>query len=94
MQSGVWKADWFLGAAVGLLFVLFCCMSDVVPGLERGKAAIIAIDQQSMIDILAQAKARAIGYLIFFAEPENERMLAAPAPAGANARVAGIGLEL
>jgi serine/threonine-protein kinase len=54
------------------------------------KVAVIAIDQQSidnigrwpwprdtharMIDILAQAKARAIGYLVFFAEPENERI--------------------
>src|SRR6266850_4254891 len=54
------------------------------------KVAVIAIDQQSidnigrwpwprdthakMIDVLAQAKARAIGYLVFFAEPENEKI--------------------
>src|SRR5919201_759122 len=52
------------------------------------KVAVIAIDQQSidnigrwpwprdtharMIDLLAQAKAKAVGYLVFFAEPENE----------------------
>ncbi|HEY5897916.1 MAG TPA: CHASE2 domain-containing protein, partial [Burkholderiales bacterium] len=52
------------------------------------KVAVIAIDQQSidnmgrwpwprdtharMIELLANAKARAIGYLVFFAEPENE----------------------
>jgi serine/threonine-protein kinase len=54
------------------------------------KVAIIAIDKQSidnigrwpwprdmharMIDLLAQAKARAVGYLVFFSEPENERI--------------------
>src|SRR3982751_4929121 len=54
------------------------------------KIAVIAIDKQSidnigrwpwprdthakMIDLLAQAKARAIGYLVFFAEPENEKI--------------------
>jgi eukaryotic-like serine/threonine-protein kinase len=54
------------------------------------KVAVIAIDQQSidnigrwpwprdtharMIDLLSQAKARAVGYLVFFAEPENERI--------------------
>ncbi|HYR36182.1 MAG TPA: serine/threonine-protein kinase [Burkholderiales bacterium] len=54
------------------------------------KVAVIAIDQQSidnigrwpwprdthakMIDVLSQAKARAIGYLVFFAEPENEKI--------------------
>ena len=54
------------------------------------KVAVIAIDQQSidnigrwpwprdlharMIDVLAKAKARAVGYLVFFAEPENERI--------------------
>ena len=54
------------------------------------KVAVIAIDKQSidnigrwpwprdlharMIDLLSQAKARAIGYLVFFAEPENEKI--------------------
>src|SRR3989442_1398212 len=35
MQSGFWKADWFLGVLVVALFALFNSMSDVVPGLER-----------------------------------------------------------
>src|SRR2546429_8530639 len=105
MQSGFWKADWFLGVLVVALFALFNSMSDVVPGLERkaydaalqaasrtpsDKIAVIAIDKQSidnigrwpwsrdtharMIDLLVQAKARAIGYLVFLAEPENERI--------------------
>ena len=105
MQSGFWKADWFLGVLVVALFALFSSMSDVVPGLERkaydaalqaasrtpsDKVAVIAIDKQSidnigrwpwprdtharMIDLLVQAKARAIGYLVFFAEPENEKI--------------------
>jgi CHASE2 domain-containing sensor protein/tRNA A-37 threonylcarbamoyl transferase component Bud32 len=54
------------------------------------RVAIIAIDKQSidnigrwpwprdvhakMIDLLAQAKVRAIGYLVFFSEPENDRI--------------------
>jgi len=54
------------------------------------KVAIIAIDKESidnigrwpwprdthakMVDLLAKAKARAVGYLVFFAEPENERI--------------------
>src|ERR671938_445203 len=54
------------------------------------EVAIIAIDKQSidnigrwpwprdtharMVELLAQAKARALGYLVFFAEPENERI--------------------
>src|SRR2546422_2405823 len=110
MQSGFWKADWFLGVLVVALFALFNSMSDVVPGLERkaydaalqaasrtpsDKIAVIAIDKQSidnigrwpwsrdthakMIDVLAQAKARAIGYLVFFAEPENEKINRTPA---------------
>ena len=105
MQSGVWKADWFLGALVVALFALFSTTSDWLPSLERkaydaalqaashqpsDKVAVIAIDQQSidhigrwpwprdlhakMIDVLAKAKARAVGYLVFFAEPENERI--------------------
>src|SRR2546421_1890736 len=105
MQSGFWKADWFLGVLVVALFALFNSMSDAVPGLERkaydaglaaasrtpsDKIAIIAIDKQSidnigrwpwprdtharMIDLLVQAKARAIGYLVFFAEPENQKI--------------------
>src|SRR5437867_3692984 len=105
MQSGFWKADWFLGVLVVALFALFNSMSDLVPSLERkaydaalaaasrtpsDKIAVIAIDKQSidnigrwpwprdtharMIDLLVQAKARAIGYLVFFAEPENEKI--------------------
>src|SRR5882762_1329525 len=105
MQSGVWKADWFLGVLVVALFALFSSMSEWLPSLERkaydaalqtasrqpsDKVAVIAIDQQSidnigrwpwprdtharMIDFLVQAKARAIGYLVFFAEPENEKI--------------------
>jgi len=92
MQSGFWKADWFLGVLVVALFALFSSMSDLLPGLERkaydaaltaasrtpsDRIAVIAIDQQSidnigrwpwprdtharMIDLLVQAKARAIG---------------------------------
>jgi len=54
------------------------------------KVAIIAIDKQSidnigrwpwprdlharMIDLLSSANARAVGYLVFFAEPENEKI--------------------
>src|SRR4051812_47692487 len=54
------------------------------------KVAVIAIDQQSidnlgrwpwsrdtharMVELLTQARARAIGYLVFFSEPENERI--------------------
>ena len=98
MQSGFWRADWFLGVVVVAAFVLFSSMSELVPSLERkaydaalltasrtpsDKVAIIAIDKQSidnigrwpwprdlharMIDRLAQAKARAVGYLVFFA---------------------------
>ena len=105
MQSGVWKADWFLGVLVVALFALFSATSDWIPSLERkaydaalqaasrqpsDRVAVIAIDQQSidnigrwpwprdlhakMIDVLAKAKARAVGYLVFFAEPENERI--------------------
>jgi len=105
MQSGVWKADWFLGVLVVALFALFSSMSDWLPSLERkaydaalqsasrqpsDKVAVIAIDKQSidnigrwpwprdtharMIELLSQAKARAIGYLVFFAEPENEKI--------------------
>ena len=105
MQSGFWKADWFLGVLVVAAFALFASMSELVPSLERkaydtallaaakppsDRVAVIAIDKQSidnigrwpwsrdtharMIDLLSQAKARAIGYLVFFAEPENERI--------------------
>jgi eukaryotic-like serine/threonine-protein kinase len=105
MQSGFWKADWFLGVLVVALFALFSSMSDLLPGLERkaydaaltaasrtpsDRIAVIAIDQQSidnigrwpwsrdtharMIDHLVQEKARAIGYLVFFGEPENEKI--------------------
>jgi eukaryotic-like serine/threonine-protein kinase len=105
VRSGVWKADWFLGLAVVLLFGFFGWVSELVPSLERraydaavqtasrapsDKVAVIAIDQQSidnigrwpwprdtharMIDLLSRAGARAIGYLVFFAEPENERI--------------------
>ena len=105
MRSGFWKADWFLGLAVVILFALLSWMSDLAPGLERkaydlavqsasrtpsDKVAIIAIDKQSidnigrwpwprdthakMLDLLSQAKARAVGYLVFFSEPENERI--------------------
>jgi len=54
------------------------------------RVAVIAIDKQSidnlgrwpwsrdtharMIDLLAEAKAAAVGYLVFFSEPENERI--------------------
>ena len=105
MQSGFWKADWFLGAVVVAAFALFASMNELVPSLERkaydaalqaasrtpsDKVAVIAIDKQSidnigrwpwprdlharMIDLLSQAKVRAIGYLVFFAEPENEKI--------------------
>src|SRR5436190_8722197 len=105
MRSGFWRADWFLGLAVVVLFAFLGWMSDLAPGLERkaydlavqstsrtpsDKVAIIAIDKQSidnigrwpwprdtharMVDLLAQAKARAVGYLVFFSEPENERI--------------------
>jgi serine/threonine-protein kinase len=105
MRTGFWKADWFLGLAVVLLFAAFSSLTDLLAGLERkaydialasasrtpsDKVAIIAIDRESidnigrwpwprdthakMVDLLAQAKARAVGYLVFFAEPENERI--------------------
>src|ERR671933_1841357 len=105
MRSGFWKADWFLGLAVVVLFAVLNWMSDALPGLERkaydvalgnvsrtpsDKVAIIAIDKQSidnigrwpwprdtharMVELLAKANARAVGYLVFFSEPENERI--------------------
>src|SRR6185503_16458719 len=72
------------------------------------QVAVIAIDKQSvdnigrwpwprdtharLIDILGQAKAKAVGYLVFFAEPENEainrtlaKLINAAAPALAEA---------
>ena len=60
------------------------------PRVPSDQVAIIAIDKQSidnigrwpwprdthakMVDLLAQARARAVGYLVFFSEPENERI--------------------
>ena len=35
MQSGFWKADWFLAVAVVVLFALFNAASDLVPSLEN-----------------------------------------------------------
>ena len=45
MQSGFWKADWFLGVVVAGLFALFSWRSDLIPSL--GRIAVIAIDEQS-----------------------------------------------
>src|SRR6266850_2820749 len=105
MQSGFWKADWFLGVAVVGLCALFSWKSELIASLERKvydlgmqatsrapseRVAVIAIDKQSidnigrwpwprdvharMIDRLADAKAKSVGYLVFFSEPENERI--------------------
>src|SRR2546421_5219545 len=35
MQSGFWKADWFLAVAVVLVFALFNSASDLLPSLEN-----------------------------------------------------------
>ena len=50
MQSGFWKADWFLGVLVVALFALFNSMSDLVPSLERKAydAALAAAELLSM----------------------------------------------
>ncbi len=64
-KAAIWKTDWFLGAAISLLF-LFSAQSDLIQSLERkaydvgvgatqrspsSRIAIIAIDQQSIDNI-------------------------------------------
>ena len=66
MQSGFWKADWFLAVAVVVLFALFNAASDLVPSLENKaydlgmqaanrapseRIAVIAIDDTSIANI-------------------------------------------
>ena len=66
MQSGFWKADWFLAFTVVLLFALFNASSDLLPSLENKaydlgvqasnrtpseRIAVIAIDDTSIANI-------------------------------------------
>ena len=66
MQSGFWKADWFLAVAVVLVFALFNSASDLLPSLENKaydlgmqaanrapseRIVVIAIDDTSIANI-------------------------------------------
>ena len=66
MKSGFWRADWFLGVGVVVLFAIFSQTSDLIPSLERkaydlgvaattrtpsDRIAIIAIDEASLANI-------------------------------------------
>jgi serine/threonine-protein kinase len=66
MKSGFWKTDWFLGAVVVVVVLLFNRFSDLVPSLERkaydlgvqatsrtpsSQIAVIAIDDTSIANI-------------------------------------------
>ncbi|HYC66063.1 MAG TPA: CHASE2 domain-containing protein [Reyranellaceae bacterium] len=66
MKSGFWKTDWFLGAVVVLVVLLFNRSSDLIPSLERKaydlgvqatsrapspQIAVIAIDDTSIANI-------------------------------------------
>jgi eukaryotic-like serine/threonine-protein kinase len=106
LKKNIWKADWFAGLIVSLLF-LFAANSNLLQGLERtaydwgvrassrtpgDKVVLITIDDQSianlgrwpwardvharMIDMLAAAKAKVIGYTVFFTEPQRDPGLA------------------
>ena len=61
MQSSFWKADWFLGVAVIAIDKQSIDNTDRWPWPRDMHAR--------MIDLLVQAKARATGHLVFFAEP-------------------------
>ncbi len=65
-KTGFWKTDWFLGAVVVVLVVLFSRLSDLIPSLERkaydlgmvatsrtplDRIAVIAIDEQSLANL-------------------------------------------
>ena len=66
MKSGFWKTDWFLGAVVVIVVLVFNRSSDLIPSLERkaydlgvqatsrtpsDKIAVIAIDDTSIANI-------------------------------------------
>jgi CHASE2 domain-containing sensor protein len=66
MKSGFWRADWFLGVGVVVLFAIFSRTSDLIPSLERkaydlgvaattrtpsDRIAVIAIDEASLANI-------------------------------------------
>src|SRR5688572_13135728 len=66
MKSGFWKTDWFLGAVVVVVVLLFNRFSDLIPSLERKaydlgvqatsrtpstQIAVIAIDDTSIANI-------------------------------------------
>jgi eukaryotic-like serine/threonine-protein kinase len=66
MKSGFWKTDWFLGAVVVVIVLLFSRFSDLIPSLERKaydlgvqgtsrtpstQIAVIAIDDTSIANI-------------------------------------------
>ena len=66
MKSGFWRADWFLGVGVVVLFAIFSRTSDLIPSLERkaydlgvsattrtpsDRIAVIAIDDASLENI-------------------------------------------
>jgi serine/threonine-protein kinase len=35
LSSGFWKTDWFLGALIVVLVIIFNRASDLIPSLER-----------------------------------------------------------
>src|SRR5437879_1080240 len=66
MKAGLWKTDWFLGAVVVLVVLVFNRSSDLIPSLEQkaydlgmqstsrlpsDKVAVIAIDDTSIANI-------------------------------------------
>jgi len=66
MKAGLWKADWFLGAVVVVVVLVFNRSSDLIPSLEQkaydlgvqstsrvpsDKVAVIAIDDTSIANI-------------------------------------------
>jgi len=102
LKKSIWKADWFAGLIISLLF-LFSANSNLLQSLERSaydwgvrasdrapgdKVVLITIDDQSianlgrwpwardvhahMIDMLAAAKTKVIGYTVFFSEPQRD----------------------
>jgi eukaryotic-like serine/threonine-protein kinase len=106
LKKSIWKADWFAGLIISLLF-LFSANSNLLQSLERSaydwgvrasdrapgdKVVLITIDDQSianlgrwpwardvhahMIDMLAAAKTKVIGYTVFFSEPQRDPGLA------------------
>ena len=66
MKSGFWRSDWFLGALVVVVVLLFSRLSGLVPSLERKAydigllassrephpdVVVIAIDETSLANI-------------------------------------------